>query len=148
MVLSEELVPSVTEIMPAWGKELVRELYQRYAGDLKRLRRFNPLIPKIGKSYAGEERRLLYRAHLHPIDRAIGFERNPSLWILKVGPQETDAYPDVSFEPLQRNAAERLAYGARKTLAFCYAPLREMRRSLKREFTAGETAAPRRSKAN
>jgi len=46
--------------MNAWGKELVVELYKRYAADVGRLCRFDPLSPKIGKSYAGEERRLLY----------------------------------------------------------------------------------------
>src|SRR5206468_10651136 len=46
--------------MDAWGKELVVELYTRYAPDVERLQRFDAFIPTIGKSYAGEERRLLY----------------------------------------------------------------------------------------
>src|SRR5262245_66305201 len=46
--------------MDAWGKELAVELYTRYAPDVERLQRFDAFIPTIGKSYAGEERRLLY----------------------------------------------------------------------------------------
>lgn len=73
------------------------------------------------------------RTRLHPVDTAIGFERNPSLWLLKLGAQETTVYPDQPFEPLKRTLTGALAYGARKRLAFFYAPLREMRRSLKRK---------------
>ncbi len=44
----------------AWGHDLVVELYERYASDLARLARFAGLGDRIGKSYASEERRLLY----------------------------------------------------------------------------------------
>lgn len=73
------------------------------------------------------------RTRLHPVDIAIGFERNPSLWLLNLGAQETTVYPGRPFEPLKRTKAGALAYGTRKRLAFFYAPLREMRRSLKRK---------------
>src|SRR5437879_13738961 len=46
--------------MDVWGRELMVELYKRYAPDVERLLRFDAFIPTIGKSYAGEERRLLY----------------------------------------------------------------------------------------
>jgi predicted O-methyltransferase YrrM len=47
--------------MPSpWGAELATEVYRRYGADLPGLRRLDPLLPRIGKSYAGEERRLLY----------------------------------------------------------------------------------------
>lgn len=49
----------------AWGRDLVVELYARYASDLARLARFAPLGERIGKSYAGEERRLLYLMTCH-----------------------------------------------------------------------------------
>jgi predicted O-methyltransferase YrrM len=49
----------------AWGRDLVVELYARYAPDLARLARFEALGERIGKSYAGEERRLLYLMTRH-----------------------------------------------------------------------------------
>ena len=76
---------------------------------------------------------------LHPINAAIGFERNPSLWLLKLGAQETTVYPDRPFEPLKRTLAEAIVYGARKRIAFFYAPLREARRSLKQKARRGVT---------
>ena len=71
------------------------------------------------------------RVRLHPTDERMGFERNPSLWILQRGPQETKTYPHRPFEPLHRTLKERLAYETRKQIASLYAPLREMRRSWK-----------------
>lgn len=49
----------------AWGRDLVTELYARYATDLARLASFAALGERIGKSYAGEERRLLYLMTRH-----------------------------------------------------------------------------------
>ena len=49
----------------AWGRDLVVELYARYASELARLGRFAALGERIGKSYAGEERRLLYLMTRH-----------------------------------------------------------------------------------
>ncbi len=49
----------------AWGRDLVTELYARYATDLARLARFAALGERIGRSYAGEERRLLYLMTRH-----------------------------------------------------------------------------------
>jgi len=69
------------------------------------------------------------RVRFHPTDARMGFERNPSLWILRTGPQESKTYPHRPFEPLHRTLKERLAYETRKQIASFYAPLREMRRS-------------------
>lgn len=49
----------------AWGRDLVVELYDRHATDVARLARFQRLGERIGKSYAGEERRLLYLMTRH-----------------------------------------------------------------------------------
>ena len=74
--------------MDAWGKELVVELYTRYAPDVERLQRFDAFIPTIGKSYAGEERRLLYvgmtRAKKH---LRLTFAQSRFLW----GERQTNA---------------------------------------------------------
>src|SRR5262249_8478471 len=68
------------------------------------------------------------RVRFHPTDARMGFERNPSLWILRTGPQESKTYPHRPFEPLHPTLKERLAYETRKQIASVYAPLREMRR--------------------
>jgi len=68
------------------------------------------------------------RVRLHPTEKRMGFERNPSLWILQTGAQESKTYPDRPFEPLHRTLKQRLAYETRKQIASFYAPLRERRR--------------------
>jgi predicted O-methyltransferase YrrM len=74
---------------------------------------------------------------LHPVEKAIGFERSPSLWITKVGEQETATYPGRPFDPLMPRLSQRVGYTLRKRVAFAYAPFREMR-----------IAARRRAKSN
>lgn len=64
---------------------------------------------------------------LHPVERTLGFERNPTLWITRIGEQETTRYPGRPFVPLMTTLGERLGYTVRKRLAFVYAPLREQR---------------------
>ena len=44
---------------------LVAELYARYSSDLARLARFASVGERIGKSFASEERRILYLMTRH-----------------------------------------------------------------------------------
>jgi len=43
-----------------WGTEFLVQLYRRYGHELTSLNRVDAFLPRIGKSYAGEERRVLY----------------------------------------------------------------------------------------
>jgi len=69
---------------------------------------------------------------LHPVEKTIGFERSPSLWITKLGEQETATYPGRPFDPLMPRLGQRVGYALRKRVAFAYAPFREMRIAARR----------------
>ena len=68
----------------------------------------------------------------HPVEAALGIERNPTLWIEKLGAQETADYPYRPFEPLRWPLRRKLRNVIRRGLAFVYVPLRERRREWRR----------------
>jgi predicted O-methyltransferase YrrM len=49
-----------------------------------------------------------------PIHASIGYQWNPSLWILKTGAQESLDVVDVPFEPVSRGTLRRFAHGWRR----------------------------------
>lgn len=67
----------------------------------------------------------------HPTEARIGFQRNPSLWIERVAPQEQTDYPRLPFDPIAGSPLKRLRYAVRKLIAPAYAPIREARRNRK-----------------
>ena len=68
-------------------------------------------------------------------------ERNPTLWIEKLGAQEAVAYPYRPFEPLRVPLGRRLRNVIRRRLAFVYVPLRERRRERRRRAKAATPSA-------
>ena len=76
----------------------------------------------------------------HPVEAALGMERNPTLWIEKLGPQEAVAYPYRPFEPLRLPLGRKLRNVIRRWLAFVYVPLRERRRERRRRAKAATLA--------
>src|SRR5262249_3065974 len=85
----------------AWGSDLIVELYARYASDLAGLARFAAVGERIGKSYAGEERRVLYLMTRH---RAPGLviefspKRGRSPFHMAAGLEDSGRGRIVSFE--------------------------------------------------
>jgi len=71
------------------------------------------------------------RRRAHPGDARIGFERNPSLWIERVVPQEQTDYPWRPFDRIPGSPLKRLRYAMRSLIAPAYAPIREARRNRK-----------------
>ena len=71
------------------------------------------------------------RAAAYPTIQAVGFEPNPSLWILNTGEQQADRYPGVKFPLLERTLAQKVRYAVTKRLAPVYAPIRELRRDIR-----------------
>src|SRR5204862_484894 len=59
-----------------WASDLAPVLYARFADGVARLGRFAPLVATLGKSYAGEERRLLYLMVRHAAPEFV-FELSP-----------------------------------------------------------------------
>jgi len=68
---------------------------------------------------------------VHPSEARIGFERNPSLWVDRLVPQEQTGYPGLPFDPISRSPLARAGYIVRKLIAPAYAPIREARRNRK-----------------
>ncbi|MGH7276465.1 MAG: class I SAM-dependent methyltransferase, partial [Candidatus Rokuibacteriota bacterium] len=79
----------------------------------------------------GEIRALSERRRAHQPEARIGFQRNPSLWIERLAPQEQTSYPSLPFEGIARSPLGRLRYAVRKLIAPVYAPIREARRNRK-----------------
>ena len=84
------------------------------------------------RRFGGGDLSLPPAGRLHAIAKTLGFDRNPSLWVLKVGEQETSAYPYRGFEPLTADLVRALE--RKRRFAFLLAPLSEMRRSVRRAF--------------
>jgi len=68
---------------------------------------------------------------VHPSEARLGFERNPSLWIDRLAPQEQTPYPGLPFDPIPRSPLARAGYAVRRLIAPVYAPIREARRNRK-----------------
>ena len=69
------------------------------------------------------------RRRAHPRDERMAYERNSSLWIERLAPQEQTRYPGLPFDPIVRSPLGRLRYAVRKRIAPAYAPFREARRN-------------------
>lgn len=48
------------DLRPNWNQDVLIDLYRRYSRDLADVTAFDPLLPSLGRTYASEERRVLY----------------------------------------------------------------------------------------